>query len=93
MCNLRIDGAKETSYETWKKCEKHLKTLFKDRLGTEKNVTIERAHRTKSIGRRSKPRTIFLSFIIIRTKLRSCKMQRKQRGPISLLMKILVRKP
>ena len=39
-------------------------TLFKDKLGIEENILIERAHRTKSSpeGRRSKPRTIFRKF-------------------------------
>lgn len=40
-CNLRIDGVKETSNETWKKREEHLKTLFKDKLGIGKNIVIE----------------------------------------------------
>ena len=63
-CNLRIDGVKETSNETWEKCEEHLETLFKDELGIEENVIIERAHRTKSSpeSRRSKPRSIFCKF-------------------------------
>ena len=64
-CNLRIDGVKETSNETWEKREEHLETLFKDKLGIEENIIIERAHSTKSSireGRRSKPRTIFCKF-------------------------------
>ena len=39
---------KETRNETWVKCEEHLETLFKDKRGTEENIIIERAHRTKS---------------------------------------------
>ena len=40
-CNLRIDGVKETSNETWEKREEHLKTLFKNKHGIEKNPVIE----------------------------------------------------
>ena len=65
-CNLIIDVVKETINERWEKYEKYLETLFKGELGIEENIIIERAHRTKSSQ----------SFIIIRTELRSCKMQR-----------------
>ena len=40
-CNLRIDGVKETSNETWEKQEEHLKTSSKNKLSIEKNIAIE----------------------------------------------------
>lgn len=63
-CHLRIDEVKETSNETWKKCEKILETLSKDKLGIEENIIIKRAYRTKSspAGRRSKSRSILCKF-------------------------------
>ena len=63
-CYLRIDEVKETSNETSEKREEHLETLFKDKLGIEENILIERAHRTKSssASKKSTPRTIFCKF-------------------------------
>ena len=46
--NLRVDGIKERPNETWKDCENELRTLFKESLGIEDEVVIERAHRVKT---------------------------------------------
>ena len=64
MCNIIIDGVKETSNETCEKREEHLEKLFKDKIGIEEHIIIERAHRTKPSreGRRNKPRTLFCKF-------------------------------
>ena len=80
--NLRIDGVKETSNGTWEKCEEYLETLFKDKLGIEENIIIERAHRTKSSseGRRSKPRTIFCKFHNYKDKVKVLKNAKKLKG-------------
>ena len=81
-CNLRIDGVKETSNERWEKCEEHLETLFKDKLGIEETIVIERAHRTKSSpeGRRSKPRTIFYKFHNYKDKVKVLQNVKKLNG-------------
>ena len=46
--NLRVDGIKERPNETWENCKKELDTLFKEGLGIEDEVVIERAHRVKT---------------------------------------------
>ena len=46
--NLREDAIKERLNETWEDCEKDLHTLFKESLGIEEEVVIERAHRVKT---------------------------------------------
>ena len=81
-CNLRIDGVKETSNETWEKCEEHLETLFKDKLGIEENIIFERAHGTKSSpeGRRSQPRTIFCKFHNCKDKVKVLQNAKKLKG-------------
>ena len=45
--SLRIDGIKERPRETCDDCEKQLDTHFKERLGIQKEVVNERAHRVK----------------------------------------------
>ena len=49
-CNLRIDGVEEGKDETWDQCEEKVLDIFTDQLGIEKNVQIERAHRTGKKG-------------------------------------------
>ena len=75
-------GLKEANKETWEKCEKHLKTSFKNKICIKGNIIIEGAHRTKSSPevRKSKPRNIFLK-------------KKTKKRPISLIIKIFVRKP
>ena len=46
--NLRIDGIKERPNETWESCKKELDPLFKESLGIEVEVVIERTHRIKT---------------------------------------------
>ena len=46
--NLRVDGIKERPNETWENCKKELDTLFKEGLGIEDEVVIERANRVKT---------------------------------------------
>jgi hypothetical protein len=44
--NLRFEGIEETEGETWENCEEKIKLLLKGKLGIDKEITIERAHRT-----------------------------------------------
>ena len=48
--NLRIDGVEEGKDETWDQCEENLLGIFTNQLGIERNVQIERAHRTGKKG-------------------------------------------
>ena len=48
--NIRIDGIKEHSKESWEECERRVHSMLKERLGIE-NVEIEREHRA---GRKSR---------------------------------------
>ena len=81
-----MDGVKETSNETWEKCEEHLETLFKDKLGIEENITIARAHRTKSspAGRIRKPITIFCKFHNYKDTVKVLQNAKKLRGGLGL---------
>ena len=57
--NLRIDGLKEHEKETWDEFESKIKALFKEKLGIDQNVLIERAHRIgKGDVTRKRPRTV-----------------------------------
>ena len=47
--NLRVDGIKERPNETWEDCENELHTLFKESLGFEEEVVIERAHPSRQL--------------------------------------------
>ena len=64
-CNLKIDGVEEEKDETWDQCEEKVLDIFTSQLGIEKNVQIERAHRTGKKGSKHshektrKPRTSF----------------------------------
>ena len=49
-CNLRIDGVEEGKDETWDQCKEKVLDIFTNQLGIEKNVQIERAHRTGKKG-------------------------------------------
>ena len=46
--NLRVDDIKERPNEIQEDYEKELDTLFKESLGIEEKVVIERAHRIKT---------------------------------------------
>ena len=46
--NLQIDGVAEEQGETWEMYEAKAKQVFKQNLCIQKDIFIERAHRTKS---------------------------------------------
>ena len=54
--NIRIDGVKEDSEESWEECEKRAHSIFKERLDIQK-VEMERVQKVVR-KTRSKPRTI-----------------------------------
>ena len=45
--NIRIDGIEEEEGETWNISEAKATKVFKEKLGIEKEIIFERAHRTK----------------------------------------------
>ena len=58
--NLRVDGSKERPNETWEDCKSEQNTLFKESLGIEEKVVVERVHRVKTAKSKkgNAPRTI-----------------------------------
>ena len=61
--NMRIDGIKEEEGKTWEISEAKVTKVFKEKLGIEKEIIIERAHRTKRNYKdkdKKRPRTIVL---------------------------------
>ena len=44
--NIRVNGIPENQNETWEETENKLKVLIKEELKIEKEIVIERAHRT-----------------------------------------------
>ena len=61
--NIRIDGIEEEEGETWEISEAKATKVFKEKLGIEKEIIIERAHRTKRNYKdkdKKRPRTIVL---------------------------------
>ena len=61
--NIRIDGIKEEEGKTWEISEAKVTKVFKEKLGIEKEIIIERAHRTKRNYKdkdKKRPRTIVL---------------------------------
>lgn len=72
--NLRFDGIEETPGENWEIIAEKVRKLVKEKIGLEKGIEIERAHR---VGQRNseKPRTIvakFLRFTERQDILRNC---------------------
>ena len=72
--NLRFDGIEETPGENWEIVAEKVRRIVKEKVGLEKEVEIERAHR---VGQRNseKPRTIvakFLRFTVRQDILRNC---------------------
>lgn len=66
--NLRIDGIKEESDETWEETEQHVKEMIKNKLElNEKKVVIERAHRVGKKGENT--RTIIAKFLNYKDKV------------------------
>ena len=58
--NLRIDGAAEENGESWDDCERKVKETFMDKIESENDIIIERAHRAKKrkYSKKDPPRTI-----------------------------------
>ena len=85
-CNLRIDGVEEGKDETWDQCEEKVLEIFTNQLGIEKNVQIERAHRTGKKGSKhshektSKPRAIVLKLNSYKDKIKILKECKKLKG-------------
>ena len=85
-CNLRIDGVEEGKDETWDQCEEKVLDIFTNQLGIEKNVQIERAHRTGKKGSKhshektSKPRTTVLKLNSYKDKTKILKESKKLKG-------------
>ena len=80
--NLRVDGIKERPNETWEDCESELHTLFKESLGIEEEVVIERAHRIKT-DRNKKgniPRTIVCRILNYKDKVKILRNAEKLKG-------------
>ena len=70
--NLRIEGIKEKPNETWEDCKSELPTLFKESLGIEKQVVIERTHRVKTdkSKKSNTPRTIVCRILNYKDKVK-----------------------
>ena len=71
--NLRVDNIKERPNETLEDCGKVLDTLFKESIGIEEGVVIERVHRVKTDKNKNKvmdQEELFSEFYIIKTKLK-----------------------
>ena len=73
--NIRIDGIEDDQNETWDSCEEKVQKLFKEKLGLENEVEIERCHRMKNKNkdqsnneRRSHPRTIVCKLLKFKDK-------------------------
>ena len=77
--NLRIGGIKEKQNETWEDCKKQLDTLFKESLGTEDEIVIERAHRVKTgkNQRSTTPRTIVCRILNYKDKVKILRNAKK----------------
>ena len=61
--NLRTDGIEEEEGKTWEISEAKATKVFKEKLGFDKDIMIERAHRTKRNYKdkdKKRPRTIVL---------------------------------
>jgi DNA anti-recombination protein RmuC len=60
--NLRIDGIKETTDESWSDCEKAVKEIFKTKLNILNEIVVERAHRVGALKDKT-PRSIVLKLL------------------------------
>ena len=60
--NLRVDGIHEHMNETWSDTESKILQMFKNRLGIQESIHIERAHRVGK-SNNDKPRTIVLKLL------------------------------
>ena len=80
--NLRVDGIKERPNETWEDCENELHTLFKESLGIEEEVVIERAHRvrTDKDKKSNATRTIVCRILNYKHKVKILRNAKKLKG-------------
>ena len=65
--NIRIDSIRESEGETWNDSEEKVKKLLKTVLKIDRNIDIERAHRTGS-KRNDRPRIIVLKLLNFKEK-------------------------
>ena len=72
--NLRFNGFKEETNETWEESESMITDFVKEKLGIEEDILIERAHRTGKIqrndGTRNRKKTIVVKFLKFKDKSR-----------------------
>ena len=65
--NLRFDGSQEETNETWEESESIITDFMEEKLGIEKDISIERAHCIGNIQRndstRNKTKTIAVNFL------------------------------
>ena len=79
--NLRIDGIKEQEGETWEISEAKAIKVFKEKLGVDKDIMIERAHITKrNYKDKKRPRTILQSLATFKDKSITLKNVNKFKG-------------
>ena len=81
--NLRVDAIKERPNETWENCEKELDTIFKEYLGIEEEVVIERAYRVKTDKKNKKgntPRAIVCRILNCKDKVIISRNGKKLKG-------------
>ena len=80
--NLRVNSIKERPNETWEDCEKELHTLFKESLGIEEEVVVERAHRVKTDKNKkgNPPRTIICRILNYKDKVKILRNAKKLKG-------------
>ena len=77
--NLRFDGFKEEKGETWEHVAEKVRNLLKNKIGINKEVSIERAHRVGNvIGER--PRTIVAKFRDFEDKTEIIRNAKKLKG-------------
>lgn len=73
--NLVIDGIMESPGETWADSEEKVKRVFSEKLQLQREIEVERAHRTgKPVSGSDRPRSIVVKFL--RYKDRSAILQR-----------------
>ena len=80
--NLRIDGAAEENGESWDGCERKVKEIFMDKLESENDIIIERAHRAgkSKYGKKDQPRTIVCKLLSYKDKIKVLQNCKKLKG-------------
>ena len=73
--NLRFNGFKEETNETWEESESMITDVVKEKSGIEGDILIERAHRTgkmqRNDGARNRKKTIVVKFLKFKDKSRT----------------------